>query len=111
MSGSYVSLLLLNKDGVNELINKSRKVGKKKQLLEWLENNVYSNSEHPIMRIYKNDHEAPKIFKSNPYNKYKKKQKQESRAFKYEKTKSEAIKEALEDAEINYYGLDDQLSC
>ena len=60
------------------------------------------------MRIYKKDHKAPKIFKSDPYNKYKKKQKPESGAFKYEKTKSEAIKEALEDAEINY-GLDDHL--
>ena len=36
--------------------------------------------------------------------------KSERRAFKYEKAKSEAIKEALEDAEVNYYGLDDYLT-
>ena len=80
----------LNKDGVNELINKSRKTVKK-QLLEFI----------------KKGHEAPMKFKSNSYKEYSKKP--ESRAFKYEKAKSNAIKEALEDAEINY-GLDDYLT-
>ena len=62
--------------------------------------------------MYKIDHEAPKKFKSNSYKKYSKKP--ESEASKYEKAKSEAMREALEDAEINYqlscYGLDDYLT-
>ena len=40
----------------------------------------------------------PKKFKSNSYKKYSKKP--ESGASKYDKAKPEAIKEALEDAEI-----------
>ena len=97
----------LNKNGVYELINKSRKISKKKQLLKWIENKIYKDYKHTIdsstVRIYKKDHEPPNKFKSNLYKKYQKKKD------KYEKMKKDAIKEALKDAEINYYGLEDYL--
>ena len=73
-----------------------------------MENGVYSNKPHSIIRVYKIDHNAPKKFKSNSYKKYSKKP--ETGSSKYEKAKSEGIKEALEDAELNYYGLDDYLT-
>ena len=92
---------------MNELLNKSRKTVKKR-LLEWIENEIYNKKKRSIVRIYKKDNEAPMKFKSDSYKKYLKKS--ESGAFKYEKAKSEAIKEPLEDAEINYYGLDDYLT-
>ena len=87
----------LNKDGVYKLISK------KKQLLKWIENKIYKNYKQTIVRIYKKDYEALNKFKPNLYKKYQKKKD------KYEKAKKDAIKEALEDAEINYYGLEDYL--
>ena len=72
----------LDKDGVNELINKSRKTVKK-QVLEWIENEIYNSltagKKRTIVRVYK---------------KYSKKS--ESGAFKYEKARSQAIKEVLD---------------
>ena len=73
MSGHQVSLLLLNK---------SRKT-LKKRLLEWIENVVYSNKLHSLIKVYKIDHNAPMKFKSNSYKKYSKKP--ETGASKYEK--------------------------
>ena len=61
MSGHKVSLLLLNKDGMNELMNKCRKTVKK-WLLEWIENVVYSNKLHSIIRVYKTDHNTSMKF-------------------------------------------------
>ena len=55
------------------------------------------------MLVYKKDHEALNKFKSNLYRKYQKKKD------KYEKVKKDTIKEALQDTEINYYGLEDYL--
>ena len=98
MSGHKVSLLLLNKDGMNELMNKCRKTVKK-WLLEWIENVVYSNKLHSIIRVYKTDHNTSMKFKSNSYKKYSKKP--ETGAEKYE---------AIEDAGFNYSGLDDYLT-
>ena len=112
--------LFLNKSGVYSLINKSRKTTIKYQFIEWLEDEVYNNNNNnnnnnksvgsSAVRIYEKDYEAPKKFKSNGYKKrnYKRKTKCELNG-QHKEIIEEAIKEAFEDAEMNYYGLTDYL--
>ena len=98
----------LNKSGVYSLINKSRKSKVKCQFLEWLENEVYNKKSSCVNRVYKKVCEAPKKFKSNCYKKRKSTSNISVNNKDIEIIK-EATKEALEDAEINYYGLSDYL--
>ena len=93
------------------IINKSRKKKElKNKFINWLETDVYNKSaDKPMNRVYKKDHQTPYKFKLNYYSSAAKKKKSKSTALR-EEIKSEAIKEALEDAEINYYGLNDYLT-